>query len=160
MGWHLLFVETALPPPTAALPPLALRGLAPVSAAGRKPCRARRHEAQHSRVAPLRRRTQWHTQHDNRFACITNCHFCMDPIRKEGIPKYLSWRQGSGEVANGWRRPPPQWHRRHPSNRLQTRKQLQGGVPTLSIPFTSLNLILVGTIEFGFFRIHFNYEML
>ena len=32
MGWHLLFVETALPPPTAALPPLALRGLAPVIA--------------------------------------------------------------------------------------------------------------------------------
>ena len=83
--------------------------------------------------------------------------FAWTPSEKR---EFQSISAGAREVANGWRRPPPQWHRRHPSNRLQTRKQLQGGVPTLSIPFTSLNLVLVGTIEFGFFRIHFNYEML
>ena len=83
--------------------------------------------------------------------------FAWTPSEKR---EFQSISAGAREVANGWRRPPPQWYRRHPSNRLQTRKQLQGGVPTLSIPFTSLNLVLVGTIEFGFFRIHFNYEML
>ena len=46
--------------------------LAPVSAAGRKPCKARRHKAQHTACTPLRRWKQCHSLHNNLVVCTTN----------------------------------------------------------------------------------------
>ena len=133
LGWHLLFFgKTALPPPTAALPPLAgsckgaWRQLAP-PAESLVRHGGTRHSTQHVR----------HSDAGNSAtACIIiwlsvlqtiNYHCYVEQIRKQGIPKYLCWRQGSV----GWGR--PRHSRHHWSNRLQNQETAAGGVPTLSL---------------------------
>ena len=81
--------------------------------------------------------------------CIIIClnyHFCVDPSRKEGIPKYLCWRQGSGGVAVGWRRPPTQCHLTSRPTGCQTRKQLP----------PSPNTCIGRDIYFTFFILYFD----
>ena len=118
-------LETALPPPTAALPPLA-REFAPVSAAGRKPCRARRHKAQHA---------NWrHSDVENSATpCIIICLLELQTIMFARTPSEVSEFQNISAGARdpvklplaGAAHPSTQW--RHPSNRLPDQEAATGG---------------------------------
>ena len=139
LGWHLLFLKQHCHHPPLLSHHWQGRGLAPVSAASRKPGRAHWHvgtlEEHVRKVAPLKRWKPSNSATPCIIICLSViqyiCGCCLDHIRKEGIPIYLSWRQAGIGQSCHWR---PRWHRDQPSNRLW-QPGSRGGVPTLFLTY-------------------------
>ena len=126
LGWHLLFFWKNSTATTHRCSPTTGRqlqgSLAPVSAAGRKPCKARRHKAQHTACTPLRRWKQCHSLHNNLVVCTTNYQLSLlcGADQKTGNSKISLLAPGIR-----W----PLAHGTHGTTRqtgCKTRKRLQG----------------------------------